>query len=115
MIMLEAIISFVLIVGSIIAFIGAIGLVRLPDIYSRLHGPAKASTLGVGSILIGSFLFFTFFLEGISMQELLITAFIVTTAPISANMLAKAALHRKLPCVEGTQNSPITHSDNQSS
>ncbi len=115
MLLLEVLISLVLVLGALVAFIGAIGLVRLPDIYSRLHGPAKASTLGVGSILIGSFLFFTFFMDGISMQELLITAFIVTTAPISANMLAKSALHRKIPCAQGTQNAPVPRTDTQSS
>ncbi|SEA87363.1 Na+/H+ antiporter subunit G [Alkalimonas amylolytica] len=106
MFLVELIISLCLVFGALIAFIGALGLVRLPDIYSRLHGPTKASTLGVGATLFGSFLVFTFFHDGISMQEALITAFIFTTAPVSANMLAKAALHRQLPWVKGTQNPP---------
>ncbi|MCC5852311.1 MAG: Na+/H+ antiporter subunit G [Alkalimonas sp.] len=102
----ELFISLCLVFGAVIAFIGALGLVRLPDFYSRLHGPTKAGTLGVGSTLLGSFLVFTVYHDAISMQEALITAFIFTTAPVSANMLAKAALHRQLPWVKGTQNPP---------
>ena len=63
MMILEAVISLFLVVGALIALIGTIGLARLPDIYTRLHGPAKASTLGVGATLFGSFLYFTFFTE----------------------------------------------------
>ncbi|MCL5049553.1 MAG: Na+/H+ antiporter subunit G [Firmicutes bacterium] len=107
MIILEAIISLFLVIGALIALIGTIGLARLPDIYTRLHGPAKASTLGVGATLFGSFLYFTFFTEGVSMQEALITAFLFVTAPVSANMIAKAALHRRVKCTDNTQNKPF--------
>jgi multicomponent K+:H+ antiporter subunit G len=64
--MTEIIVSFFLLVGAGFALIGSIGLVRLPDFFSRLHGPTKATTLGVGGMLIasasGDGIFFTVFL-----------------------------------------------------
>ena len=82
-----------LIVGALFLMVGSIGLFRLPDFYMRLHGPTKASTLGIGAILMASIIFFSFRGSGISIKEFLIILFIFLTAPITANMLAKAALH----------------------
>lgn len=62
----------------------------------RLHGPTKATTLGVGSLLIASAVFFSSRNAGISMHEVLITLFLFITAPVSAHLLAKAALHLDL-------------------
>ncbi len=74
--------------------VGAIGLVRLPDFYMRLHAPTKASTLGVGGMLIASMLLAA--LQGRpGIAELLITLFVFVTAPVSANLMAQAALHLK--------------------
>jgi multicomponent K+:H+ antiporter subunit G len=56
----ELITGFFLIVGAIFLLVGSIGLFRLPDFYMRLHGPTKASTLGIGAILMASIVFFSF-------------------------------------------------------
>lgn len=104
--LLELVIAVFLLGGAIIALIGSIGLARLQDFYMRLHGPTKASTLGVGCILIGSLLYFSYLKNGISAQEALITLFLFVTAPVSAHMMAKAAIYRKLKCVERTRNPP---------
>jgi multicomponent K+:H+ antiporter subunit G len=85
--------GFFLIVGALFLLVGSIGLFRLPDFYMRLHGPTKASTLGIGAILMASIIFFSFRGGAISIKEFLIILFIFLTAPITANMLAKAALH----------------------
>jgi multicomponent K+:H+ antiporter subunit G len=61
---------------------------------SRLHGPSKATTLGVGGCLIASMLFFGFGQDRLSIQELLITFFLFITAPVTAHFLAKAHLHQ---------------------
>ena len=91
----EALASFFLLVGSFFLFVGAIGLARLPDFLMRLHAPTKASTLGVGGLLIASLLWFaTHGLPGA--KELLVTLFMFLTAPVSANLLGKAALHLHL-------------------
>ncbi len=92
---LEIIIAVFLLIGAGFALVGSIGLARLPDFYSRLHGPTKASTLGVGAILVGSVIYFSRTGE-ISLHELLVTMFLFMTAPVSAHLLAKAALHLRI-------------------
>ncbi len=91
--MLEYLLSFLILAGALFTFVGSLGLARLRDFYTRLHGPTKASTLGVGCLLIASALFFSTRSEGISLHEVLVTLFLFITAPISAHLLAKAALH----------------------
>jgi translation initiation factor IF-2 len=84
----------IIVIAAFFLLVGAIGLVRLPDFYMRLHAPTKASTLGVGGILVASMLVSAF--QGrAGMAELLITLFVFVTAPVSANLMAQAALHLK--------------------
>ena len=93
---LEALISLSLLAGGFFALVGAIGLLRLPDFLMRLHAPTKATTLGVGGALVASMLYFIG--SGrFNVHELLITLFLFVTAPVSALMLARAALHLRLP------------------
>lgn len=93
---IEYAIAFFLLVGGFFALVGAIGLVRLPDFLMRLHAPTKATTLGVGGVLVASMLYFIG--SGrFTVHELMITLFLFVTAPVSALMLAKAALHQRLP------------------
>lgn len=94
--MLDYFLSFLIVGGALLIFIGSLGLVRLRDFYTRLHGPTKATTLGVGCLLIASGIYFSTRGAGISLHEVLITLFLFMTAPISAHLLAKAALHLKL-------------------
>ncbi len=95
--MLEFFLSFLILTGAVFTFIGSLGLARLKDFYTRLHGPTKATTLGVGSLLIASAVYFSTRGEGTSLHEVLVTLFLFITAPVSAHLLAKAALHLKLP------------------
>ena len=99
---IEWAVTFFLLLGGCFVLIGSIGLARMPDFFMRLHGPTKATTLGMGGILVGSIFFFS--LTGdVSIHELLITIFLLITAPISAHMLIKAALHHKLKAITKTQ------------
>lgn len=104
---IEVIVSICLLVGASFALIGSIGLARLPDFYMRLHGPTKATTLGVGGMVIGSMIFFSTRGDGASLHELLIAIFLFITAPVSAHIVAKAALHLNLPHIERTRGSRI--------
>jgi multicomponent K+:H+ antiporter subunit G len=97
-----------LILGALFILIGAIGLVKLPDFYTRLHAPTKASTLGIGSILIASMMLHMVDNRGINVQELVISLFLFITAPVSAYMMAKAAIHHDVPSVDRTQNPHIS-------
>lgn len=103
---IELLVSAFLLIGSAFALVGAIGLYRLPDFFTRLHGPTKATTLGVGGIVIASMLFFSNQGDGISLHEALITLFLFLTAPVSAHVLAKAALQQKLPVTAKTRGKP---------
>ncbi|WP_420467454.1 Na+/H+ antiporter subunit G [Panacagrimonas sp.] len=93
---LELLISALLVIGGLFVLIGAVGMVRFGDFYMRLHAPTKATTLGVGGVLLASM--------GLSwagghfgVHELLIALFLFLTAPVSANLMAKAALHLRVP------------------
>jgi multicomponent K+:H+ antiporter subunit G len=63
-------------VGAMFLLVGSIGLFRLPDFYMRLHRPTKASTLGIGAILLASIVFFSFKESGISIKAFLIMLYI---------------------------------------
>lgn len=93
----EILLSFLVLAGATFTFVGSLGLVRLRDFYTRLHGPTKATTLGVGCLLVASSVSFSVSGDGLSLHEILVTLFLVITAPISAHLLAKAALHQRLP------------------
>ena len=87
---IELLISALLVVGAFFLLVGSIGLAKLPDMMRRLHGPTKATTLGIGAILIASMIN-AFTVRGyLSLHELLITMFLFLAAPITAYMIAKA-------------------------
>ncbi len=103
---IEALVALFLLAGSLFALIGAIGLYRLPDFFMRLHAPTKSTTLGVGGMVIASLIYFSSRGDGLSLHELLITLFLFITAPVSAHMLAKAALQQKVRLSEKTHGRP---------
>mgnify|MGYP006208105765 FL=1 len=88
---MEYLVCAMLLLGGGFALVGSWGLAKLGDFYLRLHGPTKASTLGVGGVLLAAMLWQL--VQGTpSLRELLITLFLFMTAPVSAHLLAKAAL-----------------------
>ena len=95
-VLIEALISLLILAGAFFTLAGSIALVRFPDFFLRLHGPTKATTLGVGCILLASVGYHAFLGVDPQPRELLITAFLFITAPISAHMMAKAALSLKM-------------------
>jgi len=86
------ILAALLLFGCFFILTGALGLVRLSDFFKRLHAPTKASTLGVGCVLIVSVCYHIIMGHDPQPRELLITVFLFITAPISAHLMAKAAL-----------------------
>lgn len=101
--MTEWVISILLLIGGFFVFVGSIGLVKMPDFFMRLHGPTKATTLGMASILIAAMIFFSSTQEGFSAKEILISLFLLITAPISGYMMIKSAIHHKLESIERTK------------
>jgi multicomponent K+:H+ antiporter subunit G len=88
---LDLLLSALIVVGSFFALVGSIGLVKLSDFLKRLHGPTKASTLGVGCVLLASVGYFGA-AGTATLHELLVTLFVFLTAPVSAHLLVKAAM-----------------------
>ena len=97
----EAVIAACLLVGALFVFVGSLGLLRMRDFYSRQHGPSKSTTVGAGATLLGSMIYFSMRGGALSLHEVLISFFLFITAPVSAHLLAKAALHLRLPNVSG--------------
>lgn len=89
-----------MIIGSLFAFLSAIGVVRLPDVFTRMQATTKANTLGVGFIMLGLMLFFSEL--GATARALLIIAFIFITIPVGAHMLSRAAYFTKVPLWKGS-------------
>ena len=93
----EVLVSALILIGAFFLFVGSFGLAKLPDMMRRLHAPTKATTLGIGSMLIASMAYFFFLFGDPSVHEFLITLFLFLTAPVSAHMIAKAhiLLHQR--------------------
>lgn len=89
---MQALLSHVLLIaGGFFVLVGTVGLVRMPNFFTRLHAAGVTDTLGVGLVLLG--LVVIAGLELQSLKLLLILAFILLTGPTATHALAKAALH----------------------
>ncbi|WLQ12432.1 Na+/H+ antiporter subunit G [Hahella aquimaris] len=104
----ELIICALVLLGGLFALLGSIGVLKMSDFYTRLHAPTLAATVGMGSLLIASIIAFTVREQSLSAHELLITLFVMITAPVTAHMLAKVALHQRQQSVASTQNQALT-------
>ena len=80
-----------IIVGAVFAIIGAVGILRLPDVFSRMHGAGIIDTLGAGLILVG--LMFQAGFSLITVKLILIIVFVLYTSPTTTHALARAALN----------------------
>jgi multicomponent K+:H+ antiporter subunit G len=87
--------AILLMLGGVLAAIGALGLLRLPDFFTRMHPPAMGSTLGAGCVLLSSILVSSAVEARPVLHALLITLFVVMTAPVTAMLLARAAVNRR--------------------
>lgn len=93
-IVVEALVSILLLIGAGFVLVGSIGLARLPDLFTRLHGPSKATTLGLGGIVLASMLYQSTAGGGLSLREVAIALFLFITAPVVGHLVGKAALRR---------------------
>ena len=89
---MDIIIAFFLLTGVFFALVASLGILRLPDLYMRMHAATKAGTVGVGFVLLSGALFF---------QDIAVTSrtlgtlfFIILTAPVAAHLLGKAMLQK---------------------
>jgi multicomponent Na+:H+ antiporter subunit G len=87
-------------VGSLFALLAAAGVLRMPDVFTRMQASTKASTLGLGCLLIGAALQFGDF--GSVIRLLSIGGFLLLTTPVSAHVIARAAYRAGVPLWSGT-------------
>jgi multicomponent K+:H+ antiporter subunit G len=95
--MIDTLVALLLVTGAAFTAIGSIGLLRMPNVFMRLHGSSKATTIGIGCILLASALHFGGGELQVSLYQFLVLTFLALTAPISAHLLARAARQRRLP------------------
>lgn len=87
-----------LLLGAFLMFLTGLGLVRMPDIFTRMHAATKSASLGVALLLLAAALFFQ---ETMVVTKALVTiAFIFLTAPVAASLLGRAAYARRTPLWE---------------
>jgi multicomponent K+:H+ antiporter subunit G len=87
--------SSLLILSAVLTLIGSSGLLRLPDLFARMHGPTMGNSLGLGCVLLASILIASISAERFVFQEILITLFVVGTSPITAMLLMRAGIYRE--------------------
>lgn len=87
--------SLLLMSGAVLTLIGSSGLLRLPDLFARIHGPTMGSTLGLGCVLLASIVIASVAADRLVFQELLIALFVVATSPVTAMLLMRAGIYRR--------------------
>lgn len=99
--MIEVLTGIFIILGSLFILISALGILRMPDLYTRMSATTKASTLGVGLILLGTALFYQD--VGISVRSITIIIFLFLTAPVAAHIIGRAAYFDNVPLWDKTK------------
>lgn len=88
----EIVVLFFLISGLFFFVVGVVGLVRMPDVFTRMHATTKCDTMGAGLIFLGLIIW-----QGVnlvSLSILVILVFVWLTNPTAAHAIAKSAYHR---------------------
>ncbi len=93
--------DLLLIAGALAVLIGALGVIRFPEVFSRIHAAGITDTAGAGLIILALLIESGFSL--ISLKLLVIVLFLFFTSPTSSHALAKAAIHGRVL--------PLTHQD----
>ena len=96
----EWVMALLLLCSGAVVLIAAIGLLRLPDFFSRMHAPALASTLGAWLVTFASIVHFSSRGQGIALHVWLIIIVLSITAPVTTMVLARAALFRQRASAE---------------
>lgn len=91
----ELLVAALLLLSSLFALSGAVGLIRLKAFFQRMHPPAMASTLGTWCVALASILYFSALKQGPVLHAWLIPILMAITVPVTTLLLARAALFRK--------------------
>jgi multicomponent Na+:H+ antiporter subunit G len=93
-----AIVTALVVVGSFFLLVGTVGLLRLPNVYNRMHATSKAATLGASSILLAATVYFG--PQGAGLTSLVGIVFLFFTAPTGAHVISRAARKMGVPFIE---------------
>ncbi len=96
----EILTAIFLLVGSAFIFIAGLGLLRFPDLFTRMHAASKAGSLGLGCVLVGVAVSFP--TPGVIAKCILVLLFVFLTAPIASHMIGRAAYLLYVPFWKGT-------------
>lgn len=102
--MIEIMLGLIMLLGGAFCLIAALGVVRMPDVYVRMHASTKAGTLGVG--LIGVATAALVAEGGFVVKALVVVSFMILTAPVGAHLLGRAAFKAGTPFWHGTTEDP---------
>lgn len=91
----EIVVAGLLVASGGVVLVAALGLLRLPDFFSRMHAPALASTLAAWFVVLASIVYFSSRGEGLALHAWLIVIVLAITAPVTTIVLARAALFRR--------------------
>lgn len=94
---IDVLVAVLVVLGTVIILISSLGVIRLPDVYTRAHATTKASTLGLLSILIGTFIHFMYHHQLVSVRLLLGIIFVFLTAPVAGHMIIRSAHRSGVP------------------
>ncbi len=98
--MIQILVSVLMLFGAVFSLLGAVGMLRMPDLITRLQAATKTGTLGVGFMMIAVAVHFQDL--GVVVQSLLVVMFLFLTAPIAAHVIARAAYFVSAPLWEHT-------------
>ncbi|WP_276300885.1 monovalent cation/H(+) antiporter subunit G [Halorussus lipolyticus] len=91
----QLVVAALVVVGSFFLLVGTVGLLRLPDVYNRMHATSKATTLGASSLLLAGFVYYG--PQGAGLTSLVGIVFLFLTAPTGAHLISRSAQKMGVP------------------
>src|SRR5699024_9601221 len=98
----EYIAATLILIGSIIGFISAIGILKFPDVYTRAHAATKSSTLAVLLTLSGAFIYFWLTEGYFSVRLIIVIVFIFIPSPLAGHLIIRADYRSGVPLDQST-------------
>lgn len=99
-VIIEILVLLFVLAGTVITLFASLGVIRLPDVYTRAHATTKSSTLGILFILTGAFIHFIYSHQLVSVRLLLAIVFVFLTAPVAGHLIIRSAHRSGVPLAE---------------
>jgi multicomponent Na+:H+ antiporter subunit G len=111
----EALILLLIFLGVFVSVVATIGVIRLPDLYTRTHAASKGATLGILLVLLGVFFFFWIENNYPNGRLLLAIVFVFITGPVAGHLIGRAAYRTKVPLYKGTVHDDLKEKEKKAS